>query len=142
MPWERSADVEVKVVVGSAFGMSAPITGSSPLALVDLPLDGGAIRLPTDQPERAVVALSGDLRVDGTVLPEGSLAVVERDQTPQISGDGRALVLAGEPVGDRHIWWNFVHSDPEAIEDAKARWEWQRFPLVPDDHDEWVPLPG
>ena len=142
VPWERSADVEVKVVVGSAFGMSAPITGSSPLALVDLTLDGGAIRLPTDQPERAVVALSGHLRVDGTVLPEGSLAVVERDQTPQISGDGRALVLAGEPVGDRHIWWNFVHSDPEAIEDAKARWEWQRFPLVPDDHDEWVPLPG
>ena len=53
----------------------------------------------------------------------------------------RAIVLGGEPVGRRHIWWNFVHSDPARIEAAKDDWRHQRFPTVPDDHDPWVPLP-
>jgi redox-sensitive bicupin YhaK (pirin superfamily) len=51
------------------------------------------------------------------------------------------MVLGGEPVGPRHIWWNFVHSDLDYIEDAKQRWTRQEFPKVPDDHEPWVPLP-
>ncbi len=52
------------------------------------------------------------------------------------------MLLGGEPVGERRIWWNFVHSDSDVIEDAKQRWTEQRFPTVPGDHDPWVALPG
>ena len=51
------------------------------------------------------------------------------------------MMLGGAPVGDRYIWWNFVHSDRERIEVAKKEWAEQQFPVVPDDHDPWVPLP-
>jgi redox-sensitive bicupin YhaK (pirin superfamily) len=61
---------------------------------------------------------------------------------PRIEGRGRAMVLGGEPVGPRHIWWNFVHSDLDCIEDAKRRWTNQLFPKVPGDHEPWVPLPA
>ena len=57
-------------------------------------------------------------------------------------GDKFDRIIGGEPVGKRHIWWNFVHSDPERIEAAKQRWVEQRFPTVPGDHDVSVPLPA
>ena len=69
------------------------------------------------------------------------LVVVDPSATPTLSGTGVAMLLGGEPVGPRHIWWNFVHSDPEQIEVAKDDWVHQRFPTVPGDHDPYVPLP-
>ena len=64
------------------------------------------------------------------------------DTRPVVAGRGHAMVLGGDPVGHRHIWWNFVHSDPERIEAAKRQWTKQEFPKVPGDHEPWVPLPG
>ena len=89
-----------------------------------------------------MLALDGDIRVNDRPLTGGSLAVLERGVPARVTGAGTALVLGGDPVGTRHIWWNFVHSDPDRIEDAKQRWIDQRFPVVPDDHDVYVPLPG
>jgi redox-sensitive bicupin YhaK (pirin superfamily) len=80
--------------------------------------------------------------VNDRPLVAGSLAVLDRGVPARVTGAGAALVLGGEPVGKRHIWWNFVHSDPDRIEDAKRRWIDQRFPVVPGDHDVYVPLPG
>lgn len=58
-----------------------------------------------------------------------------------VAGSGTAIVLGGEPVGQRTIWWNFVHSGPDRIEQARGDWTMQRFPRVPRDHHPYVPLP-
>ncbi|MEM9467226.1 MAG: pirin family protein [Actinomycetota bacterium] len=142
VPEERFGEVTVRLAVGTGFGMTAPIPGSSPLILAEVGLAGGAIRVDDSHRERAVFAVDDGLTVDDHPLPEGHLAVLEPGATPELRGPGRAVVIGGEPVGERFIWWNFVHSDRDRIEEAKADWTAQRFPLVPDDHDPWVPLPG
>ena len=94
-----------------------------------------------DVADCAVLALDVDVRIGQRRLATGSLAVLDRGSRSQLTGQGTALVLGGDPLGKRHIWWNFVHSDPERIEWAKQEWAAQRFPTVPDDHDVYVPLP-
>jgi redox-sensitive bicupin YhaK (pirin superfamily) len=114
----------------------------SPLVLAVIAVDEHGLRLDTEAPERAVLAVEGEVRIADRELAPGRLAVIERGAAPVLSGSGRAVVLGGDPVGERHIWWNFVHSDRDRIEDAKRAWTEQRFPTVPGDHDPWVPLPG
>ncbi len=142
VPVVRSGDAEIRVAAGSGWGHDAPVAGSSPLVLADISLDGSTLAVPAEHPERAVLSLNGDLRVGGSELKEGSLAVLEPGTTAEISGRGTALLIGGEPVGKRYIWWNFVHSDLDAVEDAKRRWLGQSFPKVPDDHQTFVPLPS
>jgi redox-sensitive bicupin YhaK (pirin superfamily) len=132
----------IRVAAGTAWGQTSPVPVSSPLVLADLALDGSEpLRLDDTHPERGLLPIEGELVVDGMPVPTGHLAVVEPGPV-ELTGWGRALFIGGEPVGPRTIWWNFVHSDPARIEQAKADWAEQRFPLVPDDHDPWVPLPG
>ena len=133
----------VRIVAGTGWGTTAPVAVSSPLMLAQLDLDdGAAVALDADHPERAVLLVDGHATVDGTPLGPGQLAVITPGSRPVLHGPGRVVVLGGEPVGPRRIWWNFVHSDPERIEEAKAAWAAQRFPLVPDDHEPWVPAPA
>ena len=141
VPTERTDGVEIRVAAGSAFGHDAPVTGSSPLALVEVVLTDGTVRVERDHRERAVLAMTDGLTLHGQSMAAGSLAVLDTDTSPTLGGRGTAMILAGEPVGSRHIWWNFVHSDRDRIDDAKRRWESQEFPLVPDDHEPYVPLP-
>lgn len=132
----------VRLVAGSGWSMESPVTVSSPLVLAELrPTGTRPISIDNTHSERAVLAVDGELRLGGTALESGQLAVLDADTSPTLEGTGRAMLLGGEPVGERFIWWNFVHSDREAIEAAKAEWTEQRFPTVPDDHDPWVPLP-
>ena len=140
VPETRAGATRIRVAAGSGWGLDAPIRGSSPLVLAHVELADTAVDTPAAV-ECAVLALDGDVRIGNRPLPTGSLAVLDRDARARISGSGTALVLGGEPVGKRHIWWNFVHSDQERIEWAKREWAAQRFPLVPDDHDVPVPLP-
>ena len=142
VPTEDGPGVELRVAAGTGFGLAAPVSGSSPLALVDIRLSDGTLVIPRDHPERAVLALSDGLSLGSTELPAGHLAVLDRRATPTLRGRGRAMMLAGEPLGARHIWWNFVHSDPDRIREAKQRWVDQSFPKVPLDHDPHVPLPA
>jgi redox-sensitive bicupin YhaK (pirin superfamily) len=142
VPTEQTGRTQVRVAAGSGWGLQSPVVGSSPLLLAEANLDESTLNLPTEHPERAVIAMTGGLEIDGSEIAEGSLAVLERDATPVLSGTGTALLIGGEPVGTRYIWWNFVHSDPDAIEDAKRRWLDQSFPEVPRDHESFVPLPS
>ena len=142
IPTDRIGDAHVRLAAGTGFGMTAPVPVSSPLVLAELRLGGDTpITIGRETPERAVLAVDGDLTIDGEPVQQGRLAVLDRDHAPRLEGTGHAILLGGEPVGKRHIWWNFVHSDPEVIEDAKQRWRGQHFPTVPHDHDGWVPLP-
>ena len=142
IPRERSGGAHVRVVAGQGFGMDSPVPVSSPLVLAELRLDDGAsVTIEREMPERALLALDGSVTVDGAELPTGHLAVLAADEAPRLEGQGTVVMIGGEPLGPRHIWWNFVHSDRDRIEEAKQRWREQGFPLVPDDHDGWVPLP-
>ena len=133
----------VRVVAGTGWGTAAPVGVSSPLVLAKLDLgDGAAVPLDAVHPERAVLLVDGRATVDEVPLGPGQLAVITPGSRPVLRGPGRVMVLGGEPVGPRRIWWNFVHSDADRIDEAKAAWAAQRFPLVPDDHDPWVPAPA
>lgn len=143
LPELTVGESRVRLVAGDGWGERSPVAVTSPLVLADVHLASGSpVVLGTDHPERAVIAVSGEIRVGGTPLPARRLAVIEAGSRPDISGTGVAVVIGGDPVGRRHMWWNFVHSDPEVIEAAKLAWNDQTFPLIPDDHDEWIPLPG
>lgn len=142
IPVESSHGARIRLLAGTSWGIESPVEVASPLVLAEVNLgDNGTLVLDDTHPERAVLAVDGDVAIDGHRLKREHLAVIERGARPTITGRGRVVVLGGEPVGKRHIWWNFVHSDPERIEAAKVDWMEQRFPLVPDDHDPWVPLP-
>jgi hypothetical protein len=133
----------VRLVAGTGWSLESPVGVSSPLVLAELrPTPNTSIRIDSGHPERAVLAIGGNLRLGGTELRSGQLAVLERGSEPHLTGDGHAMLLGGEPVGERTIWWNFVHSDSQRIEQAKVDWAQQRFPTVPNDHDPWIPLPG
>ena len=142
VPTIEMPSAAVRIVAGSGWGATSPVGVSSPLVLAQLDLDdGAAVPLDAAHPERAVLTVDGRVTIDGAPLDPGRLAVITPETTPVLGGPGRAVLLGGAPVGSRHIWWNFVHSDPARIEEARAAWAAQRFPLVPDDHDPWVPAP-
>lgn len=141
IPTVEIGSSSVRVAAGTGWGEAAPVSGSSPLVLAELAVRG-AVAVPADHAERAVLALDGRLTLDDRTIEPGHLAVLEPDSTPSVAGEGTAIVLGGEPIGKRHIWWNFVHADPDVIEDAKDRWRRGAFPKVPGDHDVTVPLPG
>jgi redox-sensitive bicupin YhaK (pirin superfamily) len=142
IPVERRGASTVRLVAGEGWGMRSPVAVSSPLVLAELRLEEGApVPLDSAAPERAVLNVEGDLRVGGASLAPGHLAVIEAGAAVEVAGRARVMVLGGEPVGARHIWWNFVHGDPDRIEEAKRDWAAQRFPQVPHDHEPWVPLP-
>lgn len=133
----------VRVAVGTGWDLESPVVGRSPLVLAEVNLDGvTALPVATDHRELAVVAVDGRVAVNGSDVPVGHLAVLEPGVPVTLSGEGRAVVLGGEPVGQRHIWWNFVSSDRDRIEQAKLDWTAQRFPTVPGDHEPWVPIPN
>jgi redox-sensitive bicupin YhaK (pirin superfamily) len=133
----------VRVMVGTSWGLTSPVVTASDtvLAEVDLGETGSAIAIDEHQPERAVIAIDGDLTLGGETLPHQHLAVLAAGSRPELAGRGRAIVLGGAPVGKRYIWWNFVHSDLDVIEHAKRAWMAQEWPQIPGDMDPWIPIP-
>jgi redox-sensitive bicupin YhaK (pirin superfamily) len=99
--------------------------------------------LPDDYEERAVYVVAGELQVGRRALGEGQMGVVQpgRPLRLRANADSHCMVLGGAPLGQRHIWWNFVASSPERIERARADWQAGRFAGVPGDA-EFIPLPG
>lgn len=141
IPRHQGPGLTIAVAAGSGWGMHSPVRGSSPLLEAEILLDDMAVTIPTDHRERALIAISGDLSVAGQRLAPAHAAVLAPGETVELHGTGRAMMLAGDPVGDRFIWWNFVASDRDLIEQAKRDWDAQRFPLIPQDHDVWIEAP-
>jgi len=105
---------------------------------------GGAIPLEEDADERAVMLVGGEASVDGHPLKPFELAVLQpgRDMTLQSGSGARVMLLGGESFSTRrYAWWNFVSSRRERINQAKDDWREGRFPKVPGDEDEFIPLP-
>jgi redox-sensitive bicupin YhaK (pirin superfamily) len=136
---------DLRLIAGTAFGRSSPVRTFSPLFYLDAALDDGAtIALPEEHEERAAYVTGGRLLCGGEALEPGRLAVFDRGDRPALRAEGRTrlVLLGGAPLdGERHVWWNFVSSRRERIEQAKRDWKEGRFPRVPGDEQEFIPLP-
>jgi hypothetical protein len=144
LPVVEDAGVEARVLVGSAFGVTSPVAIASPLSYVEAALAPGAA-LPLDPAfaERAVYLVDGAVEIGGTRFDAGQMVVLARgDRELRADGACRLVVIGGEPLDEpRFIEWNFVSSSRERIEEAKRAWRERRFPVVPGDDKEFIPLP-
>ncbi|HVY66465.1 MAG TPA: pirin family protein [Gammaproteobacteria bacterium] len=133
----------VRVIMGEAYGARSPVTTYSPTLYLEVGMPAGAeLALPSDVAERAAYVAEGAVTIADRAYAEGTLAVA-RTGTPitlRASTASRVMVVGGEPLGQRHIWWNFVSSSKERIEQAKQDWAAGRMGKVPGD-DEFIPLP-
>lgn len=135
--------VQVRVMIGDAYGVRSPVKQNSPTLYLEADLMAGqSLTLPSNVGERGVYVATGSLRAEGTELAPHTMAVfTERPGTGlEAVEDARIALVGGESLGPRHIWWNFVSSRRERIEQAKADWREGRFAPVPDE-TEFIPLP-
>jgi redox-sensitive bicupin YhaK (pirin superfamily) len=144
LPLFEDRGVWCRLVAGEAFGVAAKVETRSPLFYLHWVLAPGAhASLPAHDSERAAYVAAGSVEVDGRVLEAGSMAIFtpKRAAVLRARTDSVVMALGGEPVGPRHIDWNFVSSSKQRIEQAKADWRAGRMKLPDFDHDEFVPLP-
>ena len=147
-PAERLPAIEaegkrVRLIAGSLYGETSPVATLSHLVYAEASLVPEALLpLDADQEERAVYLLEGAVELDGTRFEPGRLLIVKPGATPSLKAleAARLLLFGGTPLGPRHIWWNFVSSRKERIEQAKVDWREGRFPAVPGE-TEFIPLP-
>ena len=145
LPIVEDGGARATVIMGSLWGRRAPVTTHAETIYAEIALEpAGAIPIDSEADERALMLVSGAATVDGEPLDRFALHVLEpgRAMTLRSSSGVRAMLLGGEAFATkRHVWWNFVHSDRDRIEQAKADWREGRFRPVPGD-DERIPLPG
>ncbi|MEX0807652.1 MAG: pirin family protein [Dongiaceae bacterium] len=136
--------VRLVLIAGHGWGARSPVAVFSDTIYAEVTLAPGA-RLPigAEHEERAIYVLSGRVRIAGDEFADGRLLVLRPGDAITVSSEtgARFMVLGGETMdGPRHLWWNFVSSSKERIEQAKADWKEGRFPKVVDDN-EFIPLP-
>ncbi len=145
LPRFTGRGLEIRVLVGSAFGHTSPVKTASETLFVAMHLAADAeMELPCVAPELAVVVIGGDILIDGTRVERGTLAVLESERTVKLRAiDGGDIVLIGGAAldGPRFLWWNFVSSSKERIREAAEDWANHRMGQVPGDA-EAIPLPG
>jgi redox-sensitive bicupin YhaK (pirin superfamily) len=133
-----------RLIAGGAFGLTNPVKTHSPLFYVHAELEaGGTIGMPSEHVERALYVVNGAVEADGHAYHGGQLLVFATGTEPMVTAIERStiMLLGGEPLGPRHIWWNFVSSSNERIEQAKADWKAGRIRLPLNDDKEFIPLP-
>ena len=144
LPVLEEARKVVRVIAGSLLGASSPVKTSSPMFYADISLGTGAsVPLDPSYDERAIYTVSGEVEIAGDVFGPAQLLVFRPGDriTIRANTDARFMALGGEPMdGPRHIWWNFVSSSKDRIEQAKADWKMARFDSVPGE-TEFIPLP-
>jgi redox-sensitive bicupin YhaK (pirin superfamily) len=144
IPFAAADGVGVRVIVGEMEGLRSPVEALSPMIYAEIALAQGArYRLPADQVERAFYLIEGAVTVDGAAFGPSELVVLKPHAEIVLvaTAPTRAVLVGGEPFPEpRMIYWNFVSSRPERIEQAKEDWQQGRFEAVPDEH-EFIPLP-
>ncbi|AKM09221.1 pirin family protein [Croceicoccus naphthovorans] len=135
---------EARVIMGTLWGKTAPTTCHAETIYADVALAaGGSVPMDADADERAVMLIAGEASADGEPLELYALHVLKpgRAATLTSANGGRVMLLGGETMGPRRVWWNFVSSRMERIEQAKEDWREGRFPVVPGDEEEFIPIP-
>jgi redox-sensitive bicupin YhaK (pirin superfamily) len=137
--------VQVRLLLGDAFGHRSPVRVFSDIIYLEVQLPAGKeLIVPAGQRELGVYPAQGSIQVNNQVLPQGSLGIggVGVHLHLRAESTSRLMVIGGEPFAEgREIWWNFVSSSTARIEKAKMDWAAGRFPKVPGDEEEFIPLP-
>ena len=151
LPEFDAGGARLRLILGRAYGQAAPARVFSDMFYADVELRPHALfPLPDDQEDRGIYVIAGSIGVAGQDFASGRMIVFRpRDKISVAAGPGgaRFVILGGETLaGPRYIWWNFVSSSKERLEEAKQEWrraDWGKgqFDLPPGDRDEFIPLP-
>jgi hypothetical protein len=145
LPLVEGEGVSARVLMGTLWGKTAGVTQHSGTIYADIMLDAGAaIPIDADADERAVLVTEGDASLDSDRLEPFTLYVLAPGavMTLRASSPARIMLLGGEAFStQRHVFWNFVSSSRDRINQAKEDWKAGRFPIVPGDEKEFIPLP-
>ena len=151
LPWLEEKEFRMRLMIGDMHGLKSDVPTYSETLYADVFIKaGGKFHLPAVQEERAIYILSGAVRIAGEVFTDNQLLAFRQgddiviEAVPQnfASEGAQIMVFGGEAMDSRrYIWWNFVSSSKERIEQAKEEWRSRRFDIVPGDAEEFIPLP-
>lgn len=144
LPHETDTGLWMRLIAGEAFGIKSHAKTLSPLFYMHVALSKGhTTTLPDSYSERAIYIVKGSVEIFHTTYHNRQMIVFSPQERPTITAleDTVLMMLGGEPLGERFIWWNFVSSRKERIEQAKEDWKQGRINLPPTDNEEFVPLP-
>lgn len=146
LPLVEDNKAKAHVIMGTLWGATSPTTQHAQTIYAEILLEpGGSIPIDPSADERAVMLVGGEAAIAGTNLGLYELTVLSPGDAMMLASQngGRVMLLGGEAFTTRrHVYWNFVSSSRERIEQAKQDWEGGRFPLVPGDEHERIPLPA
>jgi redox-sensitive bicupin YhaK (pirin superfamily) len=144
LPVYTDKGVWMRLIAGDAYGLRNNVKTLSPLFYLHALIEQGTkFGLPKEHSERGVYVAKGSIEVNGQAYEEGKMLVFSKGVDPVIYAKEHStlMLMGGEPLGERFIWWNFVSSRRERIEQAKEDWKQGRIILPPNDNKEFVPLP-
>jgi redox-sensitive bicupin YhaK (pirin superfamily) len=144
LPVFTDKGVWMRLIAGNAFGLRNDVKINSPLFYLHVVLQPGAtFTLPKEHSERGFYIVKGSIELSGIIYNPGQMLVFSKSAEPFIVAKEPTtlMLLGGEPLGERFIWWNFVSSRKERIEQAKEDWKQGRITLPPNDNKEFIPLP-
>ncbi len=144
LPTIEGLGTRATIIAGEGWGATSPVSVFTETLYADIHLLAGArIELPNVE-ERAIYVLSGSVRIRDRDFDANAFVVLTkgREIVIEAMSASHLIVVGGEAMdGPRHIWWNLVSSSQDRIEQAKADWKAGRFPLIPGDDREFIPLP-
>jgi redox-sensitive bicupin YhaK (pirin superfamily) len=145
LPLVEEGGARARVLMGTLWGATAPTPQHSPTIYADIDLDaGGSVPVDAEADERGVMLVGGEAALDGDPLELYTLYVLKPGHAARLSSahGGRLMLMGGEAFSSRrYVFWNFVSSSRDRINQAKEDWKAMRFPLVPGDDQEFIPLP-
>ncbi len=150
LPEKEENGVTLRLIAGSAFGLTSPVRTYSPIFYADARFaPGGRLTLTPEHDERAFLVIEGEVQSGGdlhgveTAQP-GVMMLLYPDEEVTLfaHGPARIMLLGGARLdGPRHLWWNFDSSDRERIARSKQEWRDMAFGTIPGDDQEFIPLP-
>jgi len=137
-------DVPVRVLIGNAYGLTSPVKTFANTLYIEARLrQGQQLALPDGVTERGVYVVKGQLKLQDELIHEHNMAIIRPGHSVTVNAeqDSTLVVVGGSKLSKRYIWWNFVSSQKQRIEQAKQKWRNGEFPKVPGDEIEFIPLP-
>lgn len=144
LPIFTDSGIWIRLIAGDAYGLRNNVKTHSPLFYLHVVLDKNRqFSLPKEHSERGIYIAKGKIEIGGRFYTAGQMLVFSKGVDPVMTAREKTtlMMLGGEPLGERFIWWNFVSSRKERIEQAKADWKAGRILLPPADNLEFIPLP-
>jgi redox-sensitive bicupin YhaK (pirin superfamily) len=144
LPVYTDKGIWMRLIAGNAYGLINQVKTNSPLFYLHAEMQQGAsLDLPKEHSERGFYIAKGSVEISGNNYNAGQMLVFNKNEEPIIRAKEKTklMLLGGEPLGERFIWWNFVSSRKERIEQAKEDWKQGRIKLPPADNKEFIPLP-